>query len=798
MVYPKHWKTLIIAGLASTVAACADSRDVLAPAVSSPTSGTPSGAPTSLSRLVLNCVATLSQGNQPAVTCVPAGPGGAARSGMASGGAARGTTAPAAASRVGANDIIIGQQNIDVYVALSGFSYTAGTGIFQFNATVKNLLNQPLGTTDGVHAMANQTRIFFYTLPAVTHGVGTVTVHNPDGFGFFTQSQPQPYYEYTSPIAPGATTAAKTWQLALTGSVTGFTFAVEVDAAIPAEKSIWRWVTLRQGLTSDSLTGVWTRSASDAYAVGVSNTLLEYNGTTWSAIPVASGGTSVTNYRAVSGVSGAPVATVWAVGDGGASLRDSAGTWTSVSTHVSNNLYGVWVASASNAFAVGSSATILHYTGGAWTAMSTPHGVGSALHGVWGSDSAHVWAVGEGGTIIFYNGSVWVQQTSGTGQSLLGVWGDAPTDIFAVGANGTILHYNGTSWSSQSSGSTARLSGVGGSTGTSVWAVGAGGTTLYYNGSTWSVVGPNTGIPLSAVTSTTSTPWAVGAEGSLLFYTGSAWQVSTQSGLSLNAVWASSATDVWVSTLGTVLHYDGANWTNAYVAPGDSMTAIWGTGATDTIYTVGASGDVGYFAAGKWTPIALGVDLFSVWGTSSTNIYGGGTGGLIGHYNGSSYSQINLPTSGTVQGIWGSGASNVFAATSAGTIYNYRGSNWASMTLPSGVKSLDAVAGSSSSDVYAAGTGGTIVHYTGSGNWTAMTSATGVTLRGLWADAPPSGYTADAYAVGDNGTVQHYNGTAWLNMPTPTSMVSLRGIFGTSTTNLYVVGDQGTVLLGTQ
>ena len=99
-------------------------------------------------------------------------------------------------------------------------------------------------------------------------------------------------------------------------------------------------------------------------------------------------------------------------------------------------------------------------------------------------------------------------------------------------------------WSSQSSGTSAALSGVGGSAATDIWAVGANGTTLHYNGATWSIVGPHTGIPLSAVTGGTVTPWAVGAEGSLLSYGGATWQVSTQSGLSLNAVWASSPTDV--------------------------------------------------------------------------------------------------------------------------------------------------------------------------------------------------------------------------------------------------------------
>lgn len=90
-----------------------------------------------------------------------------------------------------------------------------------------------------------------------------------------------------------------------------------------------------------------------------------------------------------------------------------------------------------------------------------------------------------------------------------------------------------------------------------------------------------------------------------------------------------------------------------------------------------------------------------------------------------------------------------------------------------------------------------VLHNTGTNTWTAQTSGTTVTLRGVWADTPGSGYSADAYTVGDNGTVQHYNGNKWINMPAPVPS-RFRSVYGTSATNLYVVGDNGVVLLGTQ
>jgi hypothetical protein len=440
--------------------------------------------------------------------------------------------------------------------------------------------------------------------------------------------------------------------------------------------------------------------------------------------------------------------------------------------------------------------------------MTPPSGDASATLGaVWGTDSAHVW-VGDAGAhhILFYNGSTWVDQATAT-QTVYAVWGTSTTNVFAAGGSGMIMHYNGTSWSTQTSNTTSSLRGLGGSSGSDVWAVGSSGTTVHYNGSAWSVVGPTYGVPMSAVTNGTTTPWAVGGEGSLMSYTGSAWQLSTQSGLSLNGVWASSASDVFVATLGTVLHYNGTSWTSTYVTPGDSMTAIWGTGAVDSVFAVSAVGDGLLYVGGTWTSLKPAVDLYSAWGTSSTTFYAGSTSGNVEKYSpgsrGSAWSALAVGSpapSATVQTVWGTSSSNLYGGLSNGTVYNYNGSAWTQATLPAGFSDVYSVYGSSASDVYVVGNSGSIAHYSGSGSWTAMTSNTSVPLRAAWADAAPGGYTADAYAVGGSGTVQHYNGAAWLNMPTPAAAASLtlRAIYGTSATNLYVVGDQGTVLLGTQ
>jgi len=64
----------------------------------------------------------------------------------------------------------------------------------------------------------------------------------------------------------------------------------------------------------------------------------------------------------------------------------------------------------------------------------------------------------------------------------------------------------------------------------------------------------------------------------------------------------------------------------------------------------------------------------------------------------------------------------------------------------------------------------------------------GVPLRGLWG---ASG--TDMFAVGDGGTVLHGNGTAWSVMPSGTAD-PLNGVWGTSGTDVFAVGETGSIL----
>ncbi|HEX5871684.1 MAG TPA: hypothetical protein VFY65_14755 [Longimicrobium sp.] len=132
----------------------------------------------------------------------------------------------------------LGGQHRNVRLASSGLSATGG--IFSFDVTVQNLLQQPLGTADGVAAHGAGVRVFFVSLQG-TGGTGEVTVANPTGVGIFTAAD-QPYFQYGGSVGSelgadgmlttGETSLPKRWEFAY-GDHTAFTFSVYVTAEVP-------------------------------------------------------------------------------------------------------------------------------------------------------------------------------------------------------------------------------------------------------------------------------------------------------------------------------------------------------------------------------------------------------------------------------------------------------------------------------------------------------------------------------------------------------------------------------------
>jgi hypothetical protein len=689
-------------------------------------------------------------------------------------------------------DVVLGTQNVNTRLAFSSFAYNSNTNIFSLNCTVTNLLTQSIGTLDGSTTTADGVRVFFSYGPFPNAGSGVVTVANADGTGTFN-GVTVPFFRYTPFIKPNQTSAAKTWRFNVPATVSGFTFRVEVDAAVPAQNSVLRWVTLRQGLTQNQLNSAWQNTASDIWAVGLSSTILHYDGAQWSA-PAT--GLAAASYTSVWGTSGSDV---WAVGNSGTAVHYDGSAWTAFNTGVQQNWNGVWGDATTDYYAVANAGKAFHYDGTTWSSIGFPFPFTSTLRAVWGSDASHVFMVGDGGNILFYNGTVWSRVTVPTA-GLYAVWGTASNNVYAAGANGAIVHYNGTSWTVQTSSTTQQLYGLGGTGPSDIWAVGSPGVTQHFDGTSWSTVAPVVGVQISGLAAASSGPlWAVGTSGALLMVSGTQFTLSNQSGLQLLGVWASSASDVWAAAPGTVLHYDGTNWTSAYVSANDPMTAAWGT-ASNNVYLVGRKGTVAQYNGATWTSTVItpptGTAGFNgVYGSSATDLYAVGPAGLIEHSNGTTWTFVTNTGTGNLMSVWGGGSpATYFAVASDGTAYSStNGGSWSAVSFtPANTNALASVFGTSPTNVWTTGNAGTAYVDAGSGFvLPSPANATGTNYKGTWLTG-----AADVYLVGPGGSVEHFNGAKWLAMPTPVN-TTLRAIFGTAAQNVYVVGDNGVVLLGT-
>ena len=200
-----------------------------------------------------------------------------------------------------------------------------------------------------------------------------------------------------------------------------------------------------------------------------------------------------------------------------------------------------------------------------------------------------------------------------------------------------ILHYNGTSWSSVfSTGTTLNeLHGVWGTSASDVWAVGYNGTILHYNGTSWSSV--SSGTP--------STSKASGAPPRLTCGLWAPWddpplqRHELVERLERDDAKPSAASGapprltcgLWAA-FGTILHYNGTSWSSVSSGTTQDLYSVWGTSASD-VWAVGGGGTILHYNGTSWSSVSSGttLSLYSVWGSSPSNVWAVGDGGTILH-----------------------------------------------------------------------------------------------------------------------------------------------------------------------
>jgi Lamin Tail Domain len=128
-----------------------------------------------------------------------------------------------------ASGVLVGGQNTYVTMASSNFGYKGE--VFQIDVTVQNLMNEAIGTPDGVVADPQGIQVFFSSEPATSGGTGEVTLLNATGTGFFT-APAQPYFAYPEILDKDEVSSPLTWRFGVPSTVTAFVFTVLIETDV--------------------------------------------------------------------------------------------------------------------------------------------------------------------------------------------------------------------------------------------------------------------------------------------------------------------------------------------------------------------------------------------------------------------------------------------------------------------------------------------------------------------------------------------------------------------------------------
>ncbi|MCB0879852.1 MAG: hypothetical protein KDC46_12840 [Thermoleophilia bacterium] len=211
--------------------------------------------------------------------------------------------------------------------------------------------------------------------------------------------------------------------------------AVASSTAAPATL----WVSGDHGITfrSTDSGATWTRQHATSGSTMYAGTAID-GSTAWfgasnnEVVKTTNGGTGWSivkenaTYRAHLSIDADPDdgSIAVSVGGSGAAYRttNKGGSWTSMPTGVTTNLYDVTYASSQVVWAVGEGGVIIRSTDGGLT-WTTQHSTGPALRSVTAVDEQAAWAVGDSGTVLATTngGATWVAQVSGTSQDLVNV-----------------------------------------------------------------------------------------------------------------------------------------------------------------------------------------------------------------------------------------------------------------------------------------------------------------------------------------------------------------------------------------
>ena len=512
------------------------------------------------------------------------------------------------------------------------------------------------------------------------------------------------------------------------------------------ENGSWRRVlatiapTINTGTTNQQgFTDVTALATNDVYVAATSG-LYKFDGTAFSKI------TAVTDSLfSVSSVNGTTGRLVIAGGSGGVVWIGYGTSWQRYVTGAGAHLDGVCINSASEAYAAGNSNGALYrFNGTSWT--STPlQGTASKFDLQCVGGQAFVTT--SGGTGFFrWNATGWSQMVtaglSNTRNSRMAAV--SATEIYAVGDSASFdrafYKFDGTSWTEIGRKRFAQSP-------LKVWADPRGGAAYVISSfgrleraaqGSVQLLSYQPSLRDVVMTSATSA-FAVGWNLFLARWDGTRWTVDnppagTPSIRILQGVWSDGPSNAWaVGNSNTILRYNGTGWTVVSdqfkpITSTDSHNAVWGTGSD-----VWIAGDNTIVHCKAVTSCAVensgGGTLYSVWGSSASNVFAVGAGGRILRYNGTAWSAMTSPTNRNLARVAGSGANDVWVVGDS-VLVHFDGTQWTNFPLNDDLQ----------------------------GVWARVPAFQAQSLFqvGLWVKGPK-----EAYLGGDPGIIARWDGSGW-------------------------------------
>ena len=273
----------------------------------------------------------------------------------------------------------------------------------------------------------------------------------------------------------------------------------------------------------------------------------------------------------------------------------------------------------------------------------------------------------------------------------------------------------------------------------------------------------------------------------------------------LNDVWGGAASDVFaVGANPGVVHYDGSTWSAmSGPAANDTLLGVWGASGSD-VFAVGRRGRVlHYGGSGAWS-VMTGIDatdhLNAVWGSSPRDVFAAGetsTGAAVVYrYDGAAWGKMTVPSGvGALRALYGFSASNVHATGAGGVVLHYDGTSWAVTLAARTDREGWRLWGTAPNALFASAStspGRQLVVRRFDGTaWTETSTGIASYQSGLWGSSPSEIYLG----TDSSGPFVRYDGSAWALMG-GTRGTAMRAVWGTSDGAVWMVGQGGAAYRG--